>query len=420
MLLIKGGTILDKNSKHHRKKMDILIRKGQIEDIKSKIPIGNNKVLIANGAFISIGWIDVGVNIGDPGFEHREDINSIAKAAAAGGFTGIIPLPNAAPAIHSKSEVLYLINNSKGSLVDFFPSGAISQHCNGKDITEMMDMHHSGAVTFTDGQKSVQDSGLMLRALMYVKAFDGIVMNMPFDKATSNNGMVHEGAVSTSMGLKGIPSLSEELMIHRDIYLSEYADSKMHLLNVSSGGTMDAIGAAKAKKIKITASVPLMNLIFDTTVLKSFDPNYKVLPPLREKKDIEALRNALKSDTIDLITSNHTPLENEVKQLEFPNADFGVINLQTFYPLLNTHLGSTLSNIKIVEKLAVNPRKIFNLPSSKIEKDEVACLTIFHPKEEWTFSKQNNHSKSENSPFFNQPLTGKILATLNNGKVHVN
>ena len=418
-MLIKSGTIIDKNSKHHGKKVDILIRKGQIEEIKSKITGSNTKTLDAKGAFVSLGWIDVGTTIGDPGFEHREDIQSISNVAAAGGFTGIIPLPNTSPEIHSKSEVLYLKNNAKGSLVDIFPSGAISQHCAGKDITEMIDMHHSGAVTFTDGSHSIQDSGLMLRALMYVKAFDGVVMNMPFDEATSNGGQIHEGMTSTSMGMKGIPSLSEELMVHRDIYLSEYADSRLHLLNLSSGGTMQAIKAAKAKKIKVSASVPLLNLIYDTTVLENFDPNYKVLPPLREKKDITALRKALKDDVIDLITSNHTPLEAEVKNLEFPNADFGIINLQTFYPLLNTHLGKTLSNIKLVEKLAVNPRKLFNLPSSKIEKNEVANLTVFHPKATWTLTEKNNLSKSKNSPFFGTEFKGKILATVNNGKVYV-
>ncbi len=420
MLLIKGGTIIDKNSKHHGKKVDMLIRKGQIEAIKSKITDNKTKTLDASGAYVSLGWIDVGTKIGDPGFEHREDIDSISKVAAAGGFTGIIPLPNTAPEIHSKSEVLYLKNNAKGSLVDIFPAGAISQHCAGKDITEMIDMHHAGAVTFTDGSHSVQDSGLMLRALMYVKAFNGIVMNMPFDESTSNGGQIHEGRMSTSMGMKGIPSLSEELMVHRDIYLSEYADSKLHLFNLSSGGTMQAIKEAKAKKIKVSASVPLLNLIYDTTVLEDFDPNYKVLPPLREKKDITALRKALKEDVIDLITSNHTPLESELKNLEFPNADFGIINLQTFYPLLNTHLGKTLSNIKLAEKLAVNPRKLFNLPTTKIEKNESANLTIFHPKATWTFTEKENLSKSKNSPFFGTEFKGKILATVNNGKLHLN
>ena len=328
-------------------------------------------------------------------------------------------MPNTVPEIHSKSEVLYLKNNAKGSLLDIFPAGAISQHCAGKDITEMIDMHHSGAVTFTDGSHSVQNSGLMLRALMYVKAFDGVVMNMPSDDSTCNKGQMHEGATSTSLGLKGIPSLSEELMIHRDIYLSEYADSKLHLLNVSSGGTMQAIKEAKAKKIKVSASVPLLNLIYDTTVLENFNPNYKVLPPLREKEDIAALRKALKEDVIDLITSNHTPLEQELKNLEFSNADFGIINLQTFYPLLNTHLGKTLSNIKLVEKLAVNPRQLFNLPISKIEKNEVANLTVFHPKATWTFTEKENLSKSKNSPFFDMEFQGKILATVNNGKVHL-
>ena len=239
--------------------------------------------------------MDVGTQVGDPGFEHREDLRTASKAAAAGGFTAIVPHPNTMPTIHSKSEVNYLKNKTEGDLVDFFPIGAISRDCEGKDITEMYDMHESGAVAFSDGQKTLQNSGLMMRALQYVKAFDGLVMNHPSDKALSQEGQMHEGKVSTSLGMKGIPSIAEELMVQRDLYLAEYTESRLHLFNISSERSVELLKNAKAKGIDVTASVPVLNLIYDETAIAEFDVNYKVLPPLREKSDIKALKRGIKN-----------------------------------------------------------------------------------------------------------------------------
>ena len=188
MLLIKNVTILDSRSKHHSKKRDLLIRNGKIESIKSKIDSPKAKVLDGSGAMVSIGWLDVGVQTGDPGFEHREDLRTVSAAAAAGGYTGIACWPNTSPTIHSKSEVLYLKNTAKNNLVDLFPIGAVSQNCKGVDITEMYDMHHAGAVAFSDGKKAIQNSGLMMRALQYVKAFEGTIINHPHNADIAGNG----------------------------------------------------------------------------------------------------------------------------------------------------------------------------------------------------------------------------------------
>ena len=416
MLLIKNATILDPRSKHHRKKRDLLIRNGKIESIKSKIDAPKAKVVSAAGIYVSIGWLDVGVETGDPGYEHREDLKTVADAAAAGGFTGIACLPNTSPSIHSKSEVLYLKNNSQGKLVDFFPIGAVSQNCEGGDITEMYDMHHAGAVAFSDGKKSIQNSGLMMRALQYVKAFDGMVMNHPHDKDIAGSGQMHEGKISTSLGMKGIPRLSEELMVQRDIYLAEYTDSKLHLSNISSATSEALVQAAKQKGLKVTSSTSILHLIFSDEELADFNTQFKIVPPLREKNDITALRKGLKNGSIDIITSNHSPVELEGKNLEFLNADFGALGLQTMYPLYNTHLTKVIKLDSFIEKVAIRPRQLLNIELPKIEEGAVANLTIFDPKPIWTFTKKDILSKSKNSPIVGMELKGKVVGVVNNGK----
>ena len=419
MLLIKNAIVIDTNSKHHKKRRDILIRNGKIESIKAKIDAPKTKVLDASGGFVSIGWLDVGVHASDPGYEHREDLTTVSAAAAAGGYTGIACFPNTSPTIHSKSEVLYLKNNAKNNLVDLYPIGAISHNCEGKDLTEMYDMHHSGAVAFSDGRYSIQNSGMMMRALQYVKAFDGIVMNHPHDEGISDKGQLHEGRISTSLGMKGIPRLSEEIQLQRDIYLVEDVDSKLHVSNISSTNSEQLIHAAKQRGLKVTASVPLLNLIFTDEVLTDFNTQFKVFPPLRENSDVEALRRGVANGTIDIITSNHRPIEEEGKNLEFLYASFGALGLQTTYPLYNTYLTKVLDEEKFVDKVAIQPRQLFNLPIPQITEGVTANLTIFHPKKEWTFSKKDILSKSKNSPIIGIALKGKILGVINNGKMKV-
>ena len=351
MLLIKNATILAPETTYHGKKRDLLIKKGQIVSIRAKIEEPRIKTLEAKGTYVSPGWMDLGVHVGDPGYEYREDLQSVTRAAAAGGFTAIAAQPNTHPAIHSKSEVLYLKKSMEDAIVDLYPLGAISQNCEGKDITEIYDMQQAGAIAFTDGKKAVQNGGLMMRALQYVKAIDGIIINPVYDESIAGKGQIHEGEMSTALGMKGIPALAEELMLQRDIYLLDYTESRLHVANVSTAGAVALIAEAKRKGMRITASVPAMNLAMSHEVLADFNTNYKVLPPLREATDIEALVKGLKSGTIDFIVSNHLPLEGEAKNLEFPYAQFGAIGLETLFPLLNTYLAGHLQ-----------PRRIGSLP----------------------------------------------------------
>ncbi|MEM8906536.1 MAG: dihydroorotase, partial [Bacteroidota bacterium] len=267
MLLIKNATIVHPDSKLNGKKRDLLIAEGKIVHIKTKIEAPNAEILEAKGVCVSVGWLDLGVQVGDPGFEHRETLASASAAAAAGGFTAIACQPNAHPVVHSKSEVLYLRRHAAQELVDFYPIGAISQNCEGIDITEMYDMSEAGAIAFSDGQKPVQHAGLLMRALQYVKAFDGLIINHPHDKSLAPAGQMHEGTVSTSLGMRGFPTIAEELMLQRDLYLLEYTDSRLHAANISTAGAVAQLRKAKARGLALSSSVAVMNLIADDTAL---------------------------------------------------------------------------------------------------------------------------------------------------------
>ena len=417
MLLIKNALVQSPGSPHHGKKRDLLIKKGRIELIRARIDEPKVKSFDAKGAFVSPGWMDVGVQICDPGYEFREDLDTVSRAAAAGGFTAIVAQPNTQPAIHSKSEVLYLKKSAEQLLIDLYPLGAISQNCEGKDITEMYDMQQAGAIAFSDGKKALQNGGLMMRALQYVKAVDGLVINAIYDQNIAEKGQMHEGKMSTSLGMKGIPALAEELMLIRDLYLLEYTGSRLHVANVSTAGAVALLAEARKKGARLSASVPVMNLVFTDEVLTDFDTNFKVLPPLREKADVKALVKALKTGTIDLVGSNHIPWEGEAKNLEFPYAKFGAIGLETLFPLLSTHLQDLLSVEEMVDILAVRPRKVFGIPVPQIKEKEEANLTIFNTKEEWTFGKEHIYSKSSNTPLMGHQFRGRVLGVLNKGQV---
>ena len=416
-LLIKNCTVIYSGSRHHEKKVSLFIKDGIIEAIGARVEgSARAKVIEGDHLHISPGWLDVGTQVGDPGYEHREDIESASAAAAFGGYTGIACYPNTQPAIQSKSEVLYLKKNTANNLVDFYPIGAISPGCEGKDLTEMQDMHKHGAVAFSDGLRAIQNSGLMLRALQYVKAFDGLILNHPHNKDLAPDGQIHEGLISTSLGLKGIPSLAEELMVQRDIYLSEYTNSRVHLTNLSSKRAVELVRQAKNKGLKVTASVAAQNLVFQDKAVSNFDVNYKVLPPLRESEDTKALVKGVKDGTIDFINSNHIPQEEENKDREFFYAKFGAIMLETTFALINTKLKDTVALHQLINQLSIHPRRILGLPVPEIKDGAKANLTIFDPTLKWVYTKDHIYSKSKNTPFLDKEFTGKVIGVINKGQ----
>jgi len=412
-LLLKRCKIIDPSSTHHDTLQDVFISEGHIKSIGKDLDVTADQVVDRAGIALYPGWLDIGVHTGDPGFEHRDDLASIAEAAAAGGFTGILSFPNTQPTIQSKSEVMYVKQSAKPFLVDVYPAGALTRNCAGEEITEMIDMNRAGALAFTDGLHPVSHTGVFLRALQYVKTFDGVVIHHPFDQHLAKEGQLHEGYTSTTLGMRGIPSLSEEIMVQRDLSLLAYAQSRLHLHCISTAAAVDLVREAKRAGLQVTASVAYLNLIFTDEDLVGFNSALKVLPPLRAKADQAALLAGLEDGTIDAICTNHVPLEDERKKLEFSYADFGASGLQTLYSGLRTRLGDRLSPTVLADKLAHGPRKILGLDPISISEGSLAQLTLCLPEDHWSLERNNNQSKSQNNPFWKGIMKGKILGLVN-------
>lgn len=411
-LLVKSATIVDPNSPHNGKVQDVLIENGTITDIKAKIPRGGiKKVIEANDLHLSPGWFDMQANFCDPGFEYKEDLSSGIKAAAAGGFTGVALVPSTNPPLHSKTQIEYIINKTSGQIVDVHPIGSISHRLEGKDIAEMYDMKLSGAVAFSDDIHPVMSAGLLHRALLYTQSFGGLIMSRCNDTSLSTGLCVNEGKISVQMGLKGEPSMAEEIMVTRELFLAEYAEARLHISSISTEGSVNLIRNAKKKGLPITTSVNAYNLAFEDSELLNWDTNFKVSPPLRDKNDIKALKKALSEGTIDVICSDHRPEDEENKKLEFDLATPGMLGIQTLYSLINMH--SELSQADMIQKIAINPRKILGLEIPTIDKGAKANITLFSPAAEWIPEKKNILSQSYNSPLINKKLTGKPIGIIN-------
>ena len=420
-VLIKNARVVAPGNPYNGQQLSLLITDGLIREIGENVVAGEDvDVLEGEGHGLSIGWLDWGVQSADPGLEQRETLHTAGAAAAAGGFTAVATIPNTEPVIDNKSQVLYIRRNAEGKLVNFYPMGAVTLGCHGKEITEMIDMQRAGAVAFTDGTQPVQHAGIMLRALQYVKSFGGLVVNPALDRQIDRGGQLHEGAVSTRLGMRGIPSLAEDLMIQRDLQLLAYTESRLHLANISTKGAVEQIRQAKAQGLQVSCSVAVMNLIHDDSVVESFDSHYKVMPPLRSAADRKALIEGVKDGTIDVINSNHRPLEEEAKKLEFSYADFGATGLETLYALCRTYLSDWLTDELLVEKIAYQPRRILGLELPAIKIGAPAELTLFHPSQSWTYERAQVYSRSFNSPYLGQPLKGKAVAVINNNQSFVN
>lgn len=419
-LLIQSIIIIDPQSPFNNKTVDILIKNGVIDQIKKEIKAEKGiQVISGKGLHVSPGWFDMQANFRDPGFEYKEDIHSGIAAAAAGGFTNVALMPTTNPTLSTKSSVEYVINKAKNKVVSVHPIGSLSVNAEGKDIAELYDMHLAGAVAFSDDKKSVKDSGLLTRALQYIQTFDGVVITFCNDSNITHEGVVNEGVTSTSLGLKGMPSLAEEVVVHRNIALAEYCNSALHVGPISTKKSVELIREAKKKKLKITASVNAYSLLLDDSVLKEFDTNYKLNPPLRTKEDIIALRKAIADGTIDAINSDHSPEDIENKKVEFDHAAFGMIGLETAFAVINSALGKNGLE-SMVTTLSIKPRKILKQPTVTIKENEKACITLFEPNSEWLIKESDIKSKSKNTPFIGKRLTGKVVGIVNNNQLHLN
>jgi len=418
-ILIQQGTITDPASPFNGTKQDILIESGIIRDIQSSITAEADKVITGNQLHLSPGWVDVFAHFADPGYEYKETLETGSRAAAAGGYTDVFVIPNTKPVVDTKSQAEYISQKSKALPVTIHPIGAISKGAEGKDLAEMYDMRSSGAVAFSDGLNPIQSAGILLKALQYVKAFEGTIIQIPDDKSVGANGLMHEGIISTRLGLPGKPMIAEELLVARDIKLVRYAGSKLHFTGVTSPKSLEYIRRAKESGLAVTCSVTPYHLFFSDEDLMQYDTNLKVYPPLRTKSDVEILRQAVLDGTIDCIASHHLPHEYDSKVLEFEYAKYGMTGLETTYAAIKTALPA-LSENRWIELVSTNPRKIFGLPATAIQKDAQACITIFEPGTPVNITAAAFLSKSKNSAFTGKTLQGRVKGIVNKQTLFLN
>ncbi len=418
-VLLQQVIINDPRSPFHSLQKDILIINGVISRIADRIEIEEAQVISENGLTISPGWVDTFAHFNDPGAEYRETIESGAAAAAAGGFTTVFVIPNTQPAIDSKSLVEYITAKSAKLPVSIRPIGAVSRQLEGKDLAEMYDMKASGAVAFSDGLNPIQSSGLMVKALQYVKAFDGVVIQVPDDTSIANHGLMHEGIVSTRLGLQGKPMIAEELIVARDIKLARYTDSHIHFTGVSSPKSIEYIQRAKDSGLKVTCSVTPYHLSFCDEDLLDYDTNLKVNPPLRSRQDMLALREAVQKGQVDCISTHHQGHNYDAKILEFEYAKYGMIGLESCFAAIQTVIPG-LSDGQLTALFSLNARKIFHLPEALIAEGQPAEISLYLPGEETVFTKEQVKGKCSNSPFLGKTLTGKVFGTISHQHLILN
>ncbi|MBU6158532.1 MAG: dihydroorotase [Bacteroidetes bacterium] len=419
-ILIQQAIIIEPLSPYHGSRQDLLIENGVITQIGQLGSVQADHVFTSTNLHVSIGWVDIFSHFCDPGFEYKETIETGIEAAAKGGYTEVMILPHTSPAITGKSQVEYILKKAENKKVKIHPLGALSKNTEGKDLAEMYDMQKAGAVAFTDGLKPLQSAGLMLKALQYVKAFNGIVIQVPDDGTIGYKGLMNEGINSTRLGLPGKPIIAEEIAASRDLSLLSYTESRLHLTGITSSSTLEQIKNARANGKDITCSVTPAHLFFSDDALISYDSNLKIFPPLRNAAQQTQLKDAVSNGLIDCIASHHLPHEYDSKVCEFDHAEPGMIALETAYAATQTALGKALSPEKWVQLVAENPRKIFHLSQPVIDLNQTANLTLFDPSITYIFTEKEIGSKSKNSPFIGKTLTGKVIGTIYNQNMHQN
>ncbi len=413
-IIIKNAVIVDPSGDYHQKKMDVKIENGTISEIASEINASDFEVVSFENLHVSNGWMDASVSFGEPGFEDRETIENGLTTAAKSGFTHVAYQPDTQPVIDNQSIVSFVKSKAAYHATSLHPVGTLTKNQEGNDLSEMFDMQNAGAIAFGDYKRNISNANLFKIALQYVQDFDGMVMAYCNESTVKGKGVVHEGVVSTRLGLKGIPALAEEIIVARNLFLLEYTDGKMHIPTISTEKSVTLIREAKAKGLNVTCSVAVHNLVLTDEVLEEFDTRYKVNPPLRDARHQQALINGVLDGTIDVITSDHYPLDIEHKKMEFDLAKDGTIGLESAFGALQTVLPLEV----IIEKLTA-AKAIFLKKNTSLKVGEKADLTLFDPLKEWTFTTGNILSKSKNSAFLNQRMKGWVYGIYNNNRLIV-
>lgn len=411
--IIRSAKIIDSKSPFHNKTVDILIVDGLIKKIGTSLSNSENAEEIKlDNLHVSQGWFDSSVCLGEPGFEDRETIANGLTVAAKSGFTAIALQPNSFPIIDNQSQVNFVLNKALGCATQLYPIGALSKESAGKDMAELYDMKKAGAIAFGDYNKSLDNANLLKIALQYVQDFDGLIVAFSQDENIKGNGVANEGIVSTRLGLKGIPNLAEELQIVRNLFLLEYTGGKLHIPTISTKKSAQLIKDAKANGLQVTCSVAVHHLVLTDEKLEGFDTRYKVSPPLRTETDRKALLKAIKEGTIDMITSDHNPMDIEHKKMEFDGAKNGTIGLESAFGALMTVLPLEI----VIEKLTAG-KTSFGIEMQTIDEGSKANMTLFNPEPKSIFTKTAILSKSKNSAFLGIEIKGKVYGIVNQAKL---
>ncbi|MDG2193272.1 MAG: dihydroorotase [Polaribacter sp.] len=412
--LIQSATIIDPSSPFHHQKKDLLITNGVLVKIKDSIPAKPSYTVVSlDNLHISCGWFDTSVSFGEPGFEERETINNGLATAAKSGFTAVAVNANTQPVVDNNSSVEFLKNKANGSATSLHPIAALTQKSEGKEMAELYDMQQSGAIAFGDYNKSTDNDNLMKIALLYAQNFNGLILSFPKNTSIAGEGLANEGANSTKLGLRGIPDLAEHIQIARDLFLLEYTDGKLHIPTISTKKSVALIKEAKKKGLNVTCSVSAHHLTLTDDELIRFDAHSKVTPPLRTKKDCKALIKGIKDGTVDMITSDHNPIDIEHKKVEFSAAKNGTIGLESLFGAINAVLPLEDSILCLTTK----PRERFNIKQTTIEEGQIADLTFFNPNKTYVFDRENILSTSKNSAFLGKNLNGEAYGIFANGQL---
>ncbi|MFN8397560.1 MAG: dihydroorotase [Bacteroidia bacterium] len=410
-MYLRNVLVVDRGSEWNGQRVDMALEAGRI----SKITLTGQMVvaqgaLVKEGGCISPGWVDMRCELTDPGHEWLEDLDSLSKAAIAGGFTHVLGLPTTVPAMHNAGQVRALLHRAERLPIHLHVAGAMSVGTDGKDLAELYDMQQAGAIAFTDGRRGSQSGGLVLRALQYLQGFGGLLINSPIDQALAEECMVAEGVSSVKMGLKGMPETAEIVMLERDLRLLAHYGGRLHVGPVTTAAGVNAIRSAKAAGLKVSTETSVLYLILDESENEAFDAVTKVYPPLRDRASVEALRAAVLDGTIDVVSSGHHPQGLEEKTHDFVDASFGADCLETAFSGAWTGIsGDGRALEALVAGLSSGPRQVLGLPSGTISEGNEADLTHFDPEVAWTPRVGDIRSKSKFNPLVGRELMGRVL-----------
>jgi dihydroorotase len=416
--LIKGGHIIDPKSGRNGV-FDIIIDKGKIVEIGNDLEFTTGDVVDVTGKYVIPGLVDAHCHLREPGLEYKEDIETGTQSAAVGGFTSIACMPNTNPVIDNESVVRHIISRAKqDGFVNVYPIGAVTKGQAGEELSEIGELKFAGAVAISDDGKPVKKASIMKKALQYASMFDITVISHCEDLELAEEGFMNEGYQSTVMGLKGIPSAAEEIMVARDLILAEYTNAPIHIAHVSTELSVDLIRNAKKRGVKVTCETCPHYFVLTEEACEGFNTLAKVNPPLRTHKDVEAIIEGLKDGTIDIIATDHAPHHIDEKNVEFAAAANGLVGFETALPLAITYLLKTnaLTLEQIVEKMCINPSKILGLNKGSLEAGKAADISIIDIDEDVTVDINKFKSKSKNSPFNGFKLKGAVYYTIVNGK----